>query len=317
MSNMNKSFSITVVVISYNPVWEKLRNTIKSIIWQKNVDFEVIIADDGSEHDCFDKVEQYLEEHNFTYYTLVKNPVNQGIVKNVLSAVNVAKGNYIKLISPGDFLYDEETLEQFVAFAEKNPAAIYFSNLFYFSKEEDGNIRMFDDKKRPFDLRPYLKRDMKKINRNYLVYLDLICGASVMYDTQKLLHYLTEISSTVNWAEDMVMLYMIANNEYVYYMNVQGGVWYEYGSGISTSSNSAWQRRLDTDLKNILLFLVGKGIYQEWLYKAHLSNNRFKRWFLKLTHIPYFPIVKLFLKYKVYGYENVKYDIQKLKNILA
>lgn len=308
---------ITVAVISYNPVWEKLRNTLKSIIWQRGVYFEVIIADDGSENDCFDKIEQYLKEQNFSSYKLVKNQKNQGIIKNVLSALKETHGKYVKLISPGDFLYDGNSLCKFVDFAEKKPAAVYFSNLYYFSKYESGNIKVFDNKKNPRDLRPYLKNDMKKIKRNYLVYLDLICGASIMYNTQKLNIYLTEISAIATWAEDMVVLYMVANNEKLCYMNVFGGVWYEYGCGISTAKKSVWGNRIYSDLKNILLLLVSKKLYPNWLYKAYSSGNRFKRCFLKLLHIPYMPLVSYFIKHKVHGYENVLYDIKQLEKILA
>ena len=58
---MDKKCKVTVAVISYNPVWEKLRNTLKSVVWQKKVDFEIIVADDGSEKDCFDFVEQFFK----------------------------------------------------------------------------------------------------------------------------------------------------------------------------------------------------------------------------------------------------------------
>ena len=220
---MNNKCKVTVAVISYNPVWEKLRNTLKSIVWQENADFEIIVADDGSENDRFDQVEQFFGEKSFTNYRLVKNPVNQGIVKNVLSAVNVAQGKYIKLISPGDFLYDENTLHEFVDFAEKNPAAFYFGNMFYYSRNEDGSVQIYNDKKNPCDLRPWKKHDMKQIRKNYLVNCDYICGAVSMYNTQKFSEYLNKISSRVSFAEDCSMIYMLANNENVYYTNKRGG----------------------------------------------------------------------------------------------
>ena len=220
---MDKSIIITVAVITYNPVWEKFRNTLRSIIWQKNVSFEIVIADDGSENNCLDKVEEFFKEQNFSNYRLVKNPVNQGIVKNVLSAVNIARGKYIKLISPGDFLYDENTLEEVIGFAEKNPAALYFGNMFYYSIDENKSITIYKDKKNPRDLRPWKNHNMKQIKRNYLVDCDYICGAVSMYNTKKLSEYLNKIAPFVIFAEDCSMIYMIANNEPVYYMNIRGG----------------------------------------------------------------------------------------------
>ena len=256
---MDNKYKLTVAVISYNPVWEKLRNTLKSIVWQKDVDFEIVVADDGSENDCFDKVEQFFKEKEITNYKLVKNPVNHGIVKNVLSAVNVAEGKYIKLISPGDFLYDEDTLKDFAEFADKNPAAFYFGNMFYYSVSEDGSVNIHTDKKNPHDLRPWKNQDMKKIRKNYLVNRDYICGAASMYNTQKLSAYLTEISSFVTFAEDCSMIYMIANKENAYYTNARGRVWYEYGSGISTQKSDAWNERIGKDNKNLFLHLLEKN----------------------------------------------------------
>lgn len=313
---MNNKCKVTVAVISYNPVWEKLRNTLKSIVWQKNVDFEIVVADDGSEHDSFDKVEQYLKEKKITNYRLVKNPINQGIVKNVLSAVNVAQGKYIKLISPGDFLYDENTLHEFVDFAEKNPAAAYFSNLFYYSINDSGKILCYDNKKNPYDIRPWIQKDICKIRKNYLFYGDYICGASVIYNSKLLAKYLSEISKVAVWAEDMVLIYMIANQEIVLYMNVPGGIWYEYGIGISTKKSSVWGKRLHEDSKNIFHLIENKKLLPIWFYKAFFSECKAERYFLKFVHIPWFYIKNFLLRLKVRGYSFISYDVSNLERII-
>ena len=313
---MNNKCKVTVAVISYNPVWEKLRNTLKSIVWQKNVDFEIIVADDGSEHDSFDKVEQYLKEKKITNYRLVKNPINQGIVKNVLSAVNVAQGKYIKLISPGDFLYDENTLHEFVDFAEKNPAAFYFGNMFYYSLDTNDRILTYTDKKNPRDLRPWKKHNIKKIRKNYLVDCDYICGAVCMYNTEKLAKYLTEISSFVSYAEDCSMIYMIANNENCCYINTRGGVWYEFGFGISTKKNEAWNNRIRNDNKNLFVHLLEKNLIPTWNYKLLFSDSKTERRLLRLIHYPQSYLRKVFSKNEVKGYEDIECDINKLKKIL-
>ena len=313
---MNNKCKVTVAVISYNPVWEKLRNTLKSVVWQEEVDFEIIVADDGSEKDCFDLVEQFFKEKNFANYKLVKNPVNQGIVKNVLSAVNVAQGKYIKLISPGDFLYDENTLHEFVDFAEKNPAAFYFGNMFSYSLDEDGQITVYNEKKNPRDIRPWLAHDIKKIRKNYLVLRDYICGATAMYDTRKLSAYLTEISPFVSFAEDFSMFYMVANGENGYYMNVKGGVWYEYGSGITTQKSDAWSERVRNDSRNLCKYLIGKGLLPKWNYRMNFSEKLSTRRFFRMIHAPQTYIAKLFKLNLIRGYECINFNVNKLEKIL-
>jgi len=216
-------FKIAVLLVTYNPDWNKFRRTLYSIISQKNVEISLIIADDGSENDCFDFAEGYLKNNGFTSYKFVKNIKNLGTVKNILSGLSIINEKYVKLISPGDFLYDEDTLAEFCDFAEKNPAAFYFGNMFYYSLDKDNSITIYEDKKNPRDLRPWKKMDAKKIRWNYLVNRDYVCGAVSVYNTQKLSEYLMRISSFVKFAEDCSMIYMIANKESAYYTNTWGG----------------------------------------------------------------------------------------------
>lgn len=313
---MNNKCKVTVVVISYNPVWEKLRNTLKSIVWQQNIDFEIIVADDGSENDCFDLVENFLKEKKFTNYKLIKNLFNQGIVKNVLSAVNVAEGKYIKLISPGDFLYDKNTLKEFIVFAEENPAAFYFGNTFYYYIDNNGIIYTYSDIKNPRDLRPWKSHNMRRIYKKYLVDCDYICGAAIMYNTQKFSKYLNEISTFVTFAEDCSMIYMIANKENAYYVNMQGCVWYEYGSGISTQKNDTWNQYIKRDNRNLFAHLLEMNLIPKWNYKILFSEKKIERRILQILHNPQSFFKKLFAANKVKGYENNNCNINKLIEIL-
>ena len=48
---------ISVVVLTYNPDSEKLLATLRSVICQQDVDYEVILSDDGSVDNRFDLAE--------------------------------------------------------------------------------------------------------------------------------------------------------------------------------------------------------------------------------------------------------------------
>ena len=56
-----EQYECSVVIVQYNPMWEKLKRTLNSVISQKKCDFEVIVADDGSKDTCFDKVISYFQ----------------------------------------------------------------------------------------------------------------------------------------------------------------------------------------------------------------------------------------------------------------
>lgn len=81
------SYEISVVVIQYNPIWEKLMYTLQSILQQTEIRYEIVIADDGSRDKYFDKTIDFFKEKKFCDYQIVDNTKNQGTVKNVLSGL--------------------------------------------------------------------------------------------------------------------------------------------------------------------------------------------------------------------------------------
>ena len=106
--NDNKMYKVSVIVVMYNPIPEKLWLTLNSIINQEKVDLEIVIADDGSKNNLFDAIEEYMKKNDFSNYKFVYHKQNQGTVLNCYDGVNQASGDYIKLISPGDLLISKD-----------------------------------------------------------------------------------------------------------------------------------------------------------------------------------------------------------------
>ena len=46
-------FSVSVILCTYNPDWRKLKATLLSAAMQENIDFEIVLTDDGSGEDHF------------------------------------------------------------------------------------------------------------------------------------------------------------------------------------------------------------------------------------------------------------------------
>lgn len=277
---------VTVCVLTYNPDWTKFRNTLKSIICQKGVDFDIVISDDGSKDNCFDKAEEYLKENNFSAYRFIANKQNQGTVKNIISALQNVESKYIKLISPGDFLYDETVLAKFTDFAEKNPAAAYFGNAVYYASNINGEIKIYETLHNPKDLKPWIEKDQKKIRRNYLYRCDFILGASLFCNKIFFENYAKKLDGVVKYAEDMAILLMIVDKISVLYVN-QSFVFYEYGWGIST--NTATNSMVREDITNVYNKLcVDKLIPRHLMYfrKDNSIKNRVIRFFIKLFKDP-------------------------------
>ena len=308
---------VSVIVITYNPVWEKLRKTLKSVLWQKNVNFEVVIADDGSKNDFFEQATQYMQEANFTNYRFVKNLQNQGTVKNLLSGIKDVKSKYVKVISPGDFFYNDSTLERMVAFAERNPAAFYFCNRLSYSVDENAGIKLYDDKKEPKNLSVWLQGNIKKIRWGYLVYQDYLCGATCLYNTKCFLPYLTQMSSFVTYAEDFSVVYMLANNEMGYFIPDCGGVWYECNTGISNQKDDFWRRVFHKENESLFFYLMERRIIPEWMYKIHYATNKWEGRVLRLTHCPQLLFRRFVPRNVIKGYKKLRYDVCELEKLLS
>ena len=107
-----EKYDFSVIVCCYNSDYEKLKKTLISISKQKNVSYEIIISDDGSKDRAIEQIKAWVDEHNISNVRYNFLPENIGTVRNILSAVKVAQGKYVKTISPGDYLFDEYSLQQ-------------------------------------------------------------------------------------------------------------------------------------------------------------------------------------------------------------
>lgn len=265
----SKQYAITVLLAQYNPDYKKLTATINSILIQKNVNYEIIICDDGSTEDCFSQTEAYFQERGFTDYKLVKLKQNGGTVKNMANGIKAASGQYVKLISPGDYLYDENTLSEIYRFMKKHHAQIAFGDVVKFENTKNTIIRHTE--RMPRDIKVYHKKayPYQKILKNMLLYWDWIIGASLIYERLQFLQFIREIDGKVKYVEDLITFIAIAEGIKIFHFN-RYVVWYEYGTGVSTSKNDFWAEQIAMD----------KDAIYELLYKRHPGNRVIKRAYL-------------------------------------
>ena len=97
---------ISVVLLTYNSSLEKTLFSLRSIIKQKDVSFDVVVADDGSKNNNFDEIEQFFIKNNFKDYTLISHKNNIGTIKNFISAIEKVETNYFKDFGQGDAFFD-------------------------------------------------------------------------------------------------------------------------------------------------------------------------------------------------------------------
>ena len=246
------SVEISVVCLTYNSDLKKTLTTLNSVISQKYCSFELIIADDGSDVNQFEAIEEFLESRKFANYKLRANETNNGIICNYLSAIELAQGKYIKYISPGDYLYDEYTLSKCIAFMQKYKAefaygkALYYSNatnrLAFLNKQDPVFTELYDADKKDYDFDEVLKY--------LLLYQDYVLGAAIIADRVLLKQYLLEIVGKVIYIEDNTILPLVTlDRKRIYYFN-EYILWYECDSGISTNVNRGFKEKIDIDFLN-------------------------------------------------------------------
>ena len=280
---------ISILMLSYNSDWVKTRQTLYSILMQKDVDFEIIVTDDGSENNNFDKIRQYFFENHFSNFILVENNENQGTVKNALSGLKFVNSKWVKPISAGDFLYNPFVLKMCLNYMKENDAAAYFGTAIYYSNEQN-KIELFLDRNAPHDIRPYLKNKKKLIKYNLFYIGDYILGASLIYDTAKWIYCLNMMKDFVRFAEDLSVLYLVAYDEDIKYISLQGDyfMWYEFGSGNSTNNDTKIKRILHDEGKNVFVSLVNMKKISKRLIKFRFNVSKciFKRLFTILFSSP-------------------------------
>ena len=238
---------VSIIVLTYNSVWEKLKATIRSILLQEDIDYEIVFADDGSARNWADEITELLKDEDVIYrFSFLEE--NAGTVKNIAAGLKKAEGKYIKLITPGDFFYDPHALFKWVAFMEERKGKVSFGDAVYYAFSEDRFIQIpaapAPANRDLFDL-PQKRED---VFVSYLLANDTALGASLLMHADLMRKYIDLFVDRVKYAEDYMLRLIVFDNETVHYFR-EKVIWYEYGTGISTSSENQWAKRLHDDFR--------------------------------------------------------------------
>ena len=269
---------VSVIVCDYNPKVKSLQYTLDSILNQKGVDFEVVIVDDGSKNNLHEIIEDYFYRNRFYNWTIVCNKENRGIVRNVYSGLDISKGRYCKLISPGDSLNGEYILKDWMNFCKEQNCRWSFSEAVYYQGDPDQK-NYISVSAHPQDLTPYIKHDSRLCRWNYTALDDIALGASIFSETSLLKEYIDKIIDKVIYAEDNVWRMMMFDGIIGMYFP-ENAVFYEFGTGISTKKSDVWSQRIQKDWDTANLLMVeNKELdqFQEeviiaWKYKKSKSK---------------------------------------------
>lgn len=257
---------ISVLILQYNPDYTALQRTVESILNQKNISFEIVIADDGSVEDYMKQMRQYFQTKQFQKYCLVKNEQNKGTVKNLQTGLAKCKGRYVKCISPGDYLYKENTLDEMRNQMDRQNAKFLFGKLAFYSCDTNG-IHLYKNQL-PYYPDIYDTQNYDSIRKRFLIYQDNVPGAAACIDKELLVKLMKFIDGKVVYQEDVSFSLVTFLNEKMIYFH-EYVVWYEYGNGASTSGNEVWVKRLQKDTLSYYTELLQNYRNELYVKRAH------------------------------------------------
>lgn len=249
---------ISFIVACYNPNLKKLLRTVNSIIYQTYKNIEIVISEDGGNTEYFDTLKEYFSLNKFNDYFLNALDKNKGTVRNILEASNHITGYYVKLISPGDYLYDVRTLEEWVSYMDSNDIDISFGQVVPYYLSGD-SVNVNDSYRVPInpDAYKYNNLDFYTLFIQYIIIGNRPNGSSFLLKTEIFKRYLLEISDKAKYCEDIIYRHMIIDGLKIFYFDNKS-IWYECNTGISNQKNSKWSSILSKDYEFSNKFISSK-----------------------------------------------------------
>lgn len=309
-------YDVSIILVTYNSNLDKLDITLNMALSQKNVKYEIIVCDDCSKNSPIPHIEECFRKHGFEDYLIIEHEHNLGTVNNLYSGIIKSTGEYCYGMSAGDILYDETTLESFVRHCRENNIDICFGNAVYY-KNENNNIKVMDcSVNQPQNPAIYKKHDRKQ--QLIALYADPICGASYFRKTEVLKEILQKIKNVVKYGEDTPSsMVALAEGKIINHYD-RKLLWYEYGTGISTSRKQIWHDRIHKDIVAIYGFLKKEYPQNPVIDMAFFNATHKNRIVRYVRSIIFHPVVsaKVFKNRRKKNSDKVDYDDEiKLKRI--
>lgn len=304
---------VSVVVLTYKPDWNKLKNTLQSIVMQKDVELEIIITDDGSEVDCHKEIENYFANISFNRYVYNKNYQNVGTIKNYLSGVKRAVGHYVYGISPGDMLYGDTCLRKMVDFCIEREAKICFGNALYYTNNESG-AKVFKGMNYPSRPFFYGSKIPFFVMKSMFFSDENILGASYMRERECAVDCFERISKSALYMEDKCGTAVALMKKIRVFHFDDNVIWYENGCGVSTAGNEHWKLKLQKDYRDTICSLkqeYKKDRILDAVYIRQVCNNKYKKRLTLMVKHPIFIILEWMRKLIKIRYTEETAELQK------
>lgn len=238
-----ETYDVSVIVLIYEQPKEKILLTLASIVRQKGIKMQIVVADDGSKNSYMPEIKEFFDYNDFFDYKVVNQKENVGTVKNCLFSLREADGQYVKFISPGDCFTSDEVLHNWIADIKEKKVKLSFCDSVYYQGKE--RFECISEVIRP--QAPWIYSKSKARQKKYhLLYNDVFLGASLVSERVTTLEYLNLIENKILYGEDNIYRFMILDEIPTAHFN-STALYYEWGSGVSTAKDSSYLQQIRKD----------------------------------------------------------------------
>lgn len=238
-----KEYELSVLILTYEQSEEKTLMTVASAMGQRGVDLQIVLSDDGSLKPCLHICKEFMEKAGFKDYKILYHAQNEGTVANLNDALEVADGDFIKSLGPGDCFSSENIARLWLNDTKKKNRQLSFCDAIYYN-ELQGKYECVVEVAHP--QRPHVYEEKGNASKkHYLLYNDIFSGIAVMGKRGLMCKYIKLIKDTVKYAEDNMFRFMMLDGVKCSYFE-NSAIYYEWG-GISTKENSEFNKAIKED----------------------------------------------------------------------
>lgn len=282
---VENNINVSIAFCTYNGEFECIKRTLDSIVSQKNVNLEIVISDDASADNHFDRIREYFNNISFFNYKLLGSDRNYGTVHNYLKGIKECSYNIIKGFGQGDCFSHDLSLYEWVCRFIDSGKRWSFCKPRYFNII-DNKVVVFKDLSHPVYLDCYYNNNEFLMRYNYLINDDKAIGATTLCYKNEFIQYLSEIKSSIIYCEDYIYRLMMFYNKVCYFYD-EFAIMYEYNVGVSSGNVTTVSNLFSEDNKNF-----------EKLITLKKCKSAFQFFVFLFYRIPFFR--KVYIKIKNY-----------------
>lgn len=301
---------ITLIIPIYNCNEDELSITLNSILKQKNIKYEIIFADDHSNHSYEAFINEFLVNTNIDYY-YNRTEKNLGTVNNLLEGLKYAHSDFIKPLGAGDYFANDNALQ----YAVENKNDIVFMPPIGYIQENKKKFRTFFTN--PINENPFIRKNRNSILKELLIFGDHLSGVGLFYKKYILEKYLNIIKENIKYVEDFIPILAILEGYSISYLSNKE-IYYLIGTGISTDKKSDSRKRIKKDADSFDNFISSQfendPIVAKYIKMIGLNhiNSTLIRYILKFIFEP--SLLIFYIKKKIASKNMYRIESEIIEN---